>query len=90
MQTISDLAKDFSERLADYLGFGGLAIVVERNKTPKYTGCCASHDFCDANVFMLEAFEATFSREPDLECDHDLAMIDDAWNMAKRQGFEVQ
>lgn len=33
--------------------------------------CCASHDFCDANMAMLEAFTAVMGRAPIWECDAD-------------------
>lgn len=36
-----------------------------KNATPEYGGIvCASHDYCDANVFMAEAFEAVTLKAP--------------------------
>lgn len=51
------------------------------------TGVCASHEFCDANMAMDEAFENLFGRpsvlgdDPDGEAD--LALFNAAWDWAK-------
>lgn len=49
---------------------------------------CASHDFCDANMAMLEAFQTTFGVEPRLELLNgqdgvDVALWGQAWELAK-------
>ncbi len=50
---------------------------------------CASHDFCDANMPMAEAFESLFGREPDLISDTDFNIWAEAWDLAKAKGFWV-
>lgn len=62
------------------------AAINAMNKTPKYSnGACATHDFCNANVYMLRAFDAAFGRPYHLENDTDLT--DAAWNAARKEGF---
>lgn len=48
-------------------------------------GVCASHDFCDANMVMLEAFEAIAGREidPGTMTDADRDAWSAAWNVAR-------
>lgn len=54
-----------------------------------YDGCCASHDFCDANMAMDAAFVRVLGRPAALECNEDgtehpdFALWDAAWNIAK-------
>lgn len=63
----------------------------ERNATPDYAaGACASHDYCDANMIMLEACETlgvpTVLDFTDGEPDHEKAcqVWNAAWEIAKR------
>lgn len=61
-QRRSDLvvvAHRFAKNLLDYMDTDKLAEADRRNAhDPAYqSGACASHDFCDANVFMAQAFE---------------------------------
>ena len=51
------VAKRFAERLREEIGDENYREVLRRNATPEYDGCCASHDFCDANMTMLAALE---------------------------------
>lgn len=73
-----------------------LADIRHRNATPEYADACATHDFADANMVMLEAFKATFGREPKFlegtdaagnhspEGETDMALWNAAWDWAKR------
>ncbi len=45
---------------------------------------CHSHDYCDANVVMMEAFELTVGRPLDMESDDDMTLVNLAWSYAKR------
>ena len=69
---------------------------------PNYDyGSCASHDFCDANIVMADAFEQHAGRPvwlpcdaeegtcTEAECDADLALWNDAWGIAKASGFAL-
>jgi hypothetical protein len=65
-----------------------------RNATPDYAGCCASHDFCDANMPMLHAFETVMGRpirlnddtpEGEAASNADFALMGEAWNIARAE-----
>ena len=60
------------------------AEILKRNKTID-PGCCATHDFMDANMVMLEAFEALAKRDMDFESDADTALWNTAWEIATTQ-----
>lgn len=64
--------------------------VVERNRIQKDPRICHSHDFCDANVVMSNAFEATLGVEFDLQNDWHISVFEDGWTCAKEmwQHFE--
>jgi hypothetical protein len=83
------LAREFGELMGEWLTPRELAVVRKKNATPAYATACASHDFCDANMCMLDAFTGLMSREPAFSDDEpqqevDLGLINGAWALAKR------
>jgi hypothetical protein len=87
------LADAFTRHLRDVVGPDLLREIALLNRTQHADGrTCASHDFCDPNVCMIDAFEELMGREP-LLCSDDnevLAMadgqlIDAAWTLARSQ-----
>lgn len=78
---VETLAKEFSAKLEEWIG-EELKTVVARNYVEKDSAICHSHDFCDANMAMIEVFEA---RGLDWETHNEL--LDAAWNKAKANNF---
>lgn len=88
------IAKNFSAILLEWIGTDNMAEVIKRNK--EYDpSTCASHDFCDANMAMLEAMEANgypypLSEDEEVhrkEMDAYFDIVNPAWNIAKRNNF---
>jgi hypothetical protein len=93
------LAVDFTRGLNEYLTEEQMAEVIKRNETAEYQdGSCATHDFCDANVMMLEAFENVLGREfvfadeddPHSEAQNtiDTMLWSAAWEIARNHKFK--
>lgn len=59
------LAREFSATLREWLRPDELAEVVKRNKAETNNYICHSHDFCDANMAMLEAMETVVGIDVD-------------------------
>lgn len=90
------LAGEFTATLKEWLTPQEFAQVVSLNAAETDATICHSHDFCDANEAMLDAFRRVFNREPffpadidDNLCtteqqDADWRLLMDAWNEAKR------
>jgi hypothetical protein len=57
------IADAFANILSDWLTADQWAEMQARN-VDYSDGVCASHDFCDANMAMAEAFETVTGREP--------------------------
>jgi hypothetical protein len=82
-------AKRFARVLADWLTPAEQADVVERNRRQTDPLVCHSHDFCDANMAMLDALESIgvvaeeFSALP----DEILILWSAAWEVARRSDF---
>ena len=83
---VAQTAHTFATLLLAAIGAVNMQEVIRRNALPKYHGCCASHDFCDANMPMMDAFEGTTGRPllgengmADADCD----LVNAAWDMAK-------
>jgi len=75
--TAAVLADAFDRRLRDDIGLWKYAEVICKNRTPEYERACASHDYCDANVTMMEAM-MEFGITPDDDFCH--ALFNAAWD----------
>src|SRR5688572_31563814 len=91
------LASRFCEIINEWLHPKQLAEVNRRNKTPDYVQCCATHDFCDPNEAMAQAFREVMGREcllpmnepGEAELQADCDLMNEAWTIAKARGFKV-
>lgn len=79
-----ELARGFSRVLRKRLSPDELAECVRRNDSEANPGICHSHDFCDANMAMAEAWELLTSLP---HCPE--ALWDAAWNIAKTSNFTL-
>lgn len=77
------LAKKFVDLLMVEIGAKNFVEVLYRNAKPEYKDACASHDFCDANMVMLTAWEALGYGEMDANSPADASVWNGAWNIAK-------
>ena len=87
---VDQTARTFAARLLAEIGTVNLQEVIRRNALPVYCGCCASHDYCDANMAMMDAFEGTTGRPllgEDGMADGDCDLVNAAWDMAKANAF---
>ena len=86
--TPQNLAVKFAELLKRDLTPDQVNEAVKRNKTDEYQGCCATHDFCDANVYMDEALEHfTGKHEVDVNDEDTTNLFNEAWDIAKANEF---
>ena len=89
------LGAQFAMVLDEWLEADEYAQVRQRNALDPQAaagGCCHSHDFCDANMAMLEAFAVIYGREPVMgeddpamaaQQDEDMERMNRAWSVAK-------
>ena len=82
------LANEFSRLLTDFLSPQELINVLAANELEDDDLICHSHDYCDANEIMAEAFKNVVGREIDLQSDDDRELWCDAWDVAKENRFE--
>lgn len=80
-----NLSSEFSRILREWLSPEELAEINLRNSTPEYSGCCASHDFCDPNQAMVDALEVFGLDFHPKHCD----LVNEAWGIASRSGFQI-
>lgn len=82
------LAKLFGEKVQWALSVTEFREAIDRNKAEgPQSIVCHTHDFCDANMLMLEAWEEFFGGEPDVSSEEDAAIINEAWAIAKAADF---
>ncbi|AMR78008.1 hypothetical protein [Cupriavidus nantongensis] len=81
------LAGAFARTIREYLTREELSEVIERNRAEADEGICHSHDFCDANEAMVEAFELC-GVPMDFESQTNLNLWGNAWNTAAHADFD--
>lgn len=86
---VEQVAAKFAEILREELTDAQWAKMRAKNATGPYQGdCCASHDYCDANMPMEAAFKACaielWDRDDNMR-DEAVALWNAAWDHAKRQ-----
>lgn len=85
---VIQLAKMFASVLKEWLSPEQFNLVINLNKTEVYSDdICASHEFCDANMAMFEAFSRLFKREIVVHSDDDTNLWNSAWATAKKADF---
>lgn len=80
------LALAFRKEIAAALPRSERLTIDDRNKTQEYLECCATHDFCDANVYMEAAYRKIF-KKPTAFNDETTQLMNAAWDLAKSDGF---
>jgi len=85
-QQVTAIAEAFAEVMRQWLSREEFAEMKRRN-AQNHPLICASHDFCDANMAMWEAFKGVRSRDIDGDSEADTALWNDAWALAKRLYF---
>jgi hypothetical protein len=83
------LANGFSEIINDWIPDKMYEINL-RNKEPQYKtrNWCATHDFCDPNQAMIDAFKKLYNKELSTTNKKHLELINHAWNLAKTNDFK--
>lgn len=89
--TVEQLAHAFARQLRDHLGEARLSHIDELNagENESRPSVCHSHDFCDANQFLLDAYEDLVGKEPDVLDEETGELLEAAFTMARKHGFVV-
>lgn len=84
------IAQAFSRGLRAFLDEDQMEAINRKNMhNPEYKECCATHDYCDANVVMLNAFESALGTEFDLREQYHVNLVNAAWDLAKIHRFKL-
>jgi hypothetical protein len=84
------LAASFAGVLRSWLSPGKMKAVLRLNRGETDPGICHSHDYCDANMAMLEALEGALGRPMELSQEVEMALFNRAWGIAKDHGFSAR
>lgn len=85
----TDLANEFSKVLHEWLGTEKIVEINLLNEGEDKT-CCHSHDFCDSNEAMAEAFIALYGRNISVRSQRDTDLVNNAWALAKNNKFRYE
>ncbi len=83
------IANSFSRLLRQHLHLDAMKHVVILNALEDDKSVCHTHDFCDANVHMINAFKSIMGREADSSSEEDINLINSAWDIAKYNRFGI-
>jgi len=76
------LAAKFREVLTEWLGPDKVSEIIRINRLPDtHPNACASGDFCDSNMAMLEAWEAVIPEKFDFHSEAHSALWGSAWSI---------
>lgn len=85
---VERLAHEFASIVSGWLSSEERRAVLARNADPdQVPGVCATHDFCDPNQAMLDAWEKVAAREHDLHSDREVSIVNRAWTLARKNQF---
>lgn len=91
MQPQIELAQRFSELLKRVIG-PSIADVISRNALEENCDVCHSHDFCDANEVMLQAWKDCGHDPDDItgedHADEARRLWQTSWDIAKEYDFD--
>ncbi|MGU4699207.1 hypothetical protein K6L09_21290 [Burkholderia cepacia] len=78
------MAQSFSKKLVEIHTPEQMVDIIISNRHEDNAGICHSHDYCDANMVMLEVFEENNLNVED-EANH--AIWNEVWDIAKKNEF---
>lgn len=81
--TVNRMARAFIGRLRVKLGDDTVDHIAKLDLLYHDPRICYSHDYCDANMVMLAAFEDAVGRELNFDSDADLHLWEEAWDLAR-------
>lgn len=81
------LAREFGSVVQEWLKTADFREMNERNKMEENPSICHSHDFCDANMAMLEAWDRVVRTEYDMNTQTHDDLWNAAWTIAKAADF---
>ena len=91
------IGRTFARLLKESLGDQTVRSIAYANRGEPDSAICHSHDYCDANEYMLAAFQEVMGRDPYMPCDvgsiaeaeieKDQRLWDHAWNHATKHDF---
>ena len=86
-----EVAQEFSKILTNNLAAEEMTEIIIRNEAEADDSICHSHDFCDPNMYMMEAImNITGMEQPDSETESYCKLWSDSWDLAKTASFNFQ
>jgi hypothetical protein len=82
---VAPLADAFLRKLRAHLGDDVMRGIAALNADEPNPAICHTHDYCDANVIMDQAFVAVLGRRSRSNSDRDAVVWTRAWNLAKER-----
>ena len=81
------LAIEFGRVLHSWLDVQEMVEIINRNREQRDDNICHTHDFCDANMAMEEAFQNVLGRGAVVASWEDNLLWNESWSLAKRYNF---
>lgn len=82
-----ELARQFCFILREWLTRRQIQLIVARNRREPDERICHTHDFCDPNQAMIDAWERCYGIHPRCQSATDTRLWNKAWSIARRWNF---
>lgn len=82
---VNELSTAFTSLIRSWLTESEIESVNEFNQTSG--DCCGTHNYCDANQAIIDAFSQVFGREVDISSDLDNDYCNAAWRLSRDNKF---
>lgn len=83
----NQLAKQFTRIINEWLTIAELKEVRKFNSLPENIDYCGTHNFCDGNQALIDAYQFIFNCQPDITNNYCLRLSNKAWGIAKQNQF---
>jgi hypothetical protein len=84
---IEMVSSKFSEFIRCWLTIEEVGEVNDKNETEEYKNACATHDYCDANIAMADAF-TEITNSTDYFTDMAIDLMNKAWTRSREAKFQ--
>lgn len=87
------IANEFSRILREWLTADQMEAINKSNHESNFEGGCASHEYCDPNEAMLEAFEIATGNPWDFDGNEsvrnaEMELMNSAWDLAMKNNYQ--
>lgn len=84
------IAREFSSTIREWLTPEEMSEVLRKQREEPREGVCYTHDYCDANEAMYDAFQSVMRKPIDYDDEEEVALWNEAWAHAVATNYATE